>query len=100
MYFADRSAIGPYPGIDDAQHHTGGQVLGRAGQGEAAAPQWNFHKVLVGRDGAPMFGNKGFHRLSIAKLANVKDVTVMVGVVHQEAVENGGYANLYKRFGV
>lgn len=47
--------------------------------------------VHIDRDGKLLFGNHGFHRLAIAKLAGVDEITVTLGVVHPDALRDGGY---------
>lgn len=54
--------------------------------------------VHIARDGTILFGNKGFHRLAIAKIANVPEITVMVGVVHEDAVVSPIYARLIRDY--
>lgn len=49
--------------------------------------------VHMDRDGKLIFGNQGFHRLSIAKLARVKTITVLLGVTHKQAVQSGAAAD-------
>lgn len=97
--YTEADLINRYEALDGLWHDTieAGALPARA---HSKAPRHDCILVHIGRDGTPMFGNKGFHRLSIAKLAGVKDITVMVGIVHQEAVENGVYAELCKQFSV
>lgn len=42
--------------------------------------------VHVDRDGQLLFGNQGFHRLAIAKLANLDRLRVSLGLVHPDAL--------------
>ena len=50
----------------------------------------------VDRNGALLFGNKGFHRLAIAKLTRIDHIWVVLGVVHPEALQNGSYQALLR----
>lgn len=52
--------------------------------------------VHVDRDGRPLFGNQGFHRLAIAKLAGLEQITVSLGLVHQDALRSGAFQRLLK----
>lgn len=47
--------------------------------------------VHIDRHGTPIFGNQGFHRLSICQLAEVSNITCVIGLVHSEAVTSGAY---------
>ena len=51
--------------------------------------------VHITRDGELLFGNYGFHRLSIAKLAKIPKITVVVGVIHPSALKTENYHRLY-----
>lgn len=53
--------------------------------------------VHIRRDGIPIFGNQGFHRVAIAQLLQIPQITVIIGVVHPEAVRSGAYARLLGR---
>ena len=48
--------------------------------------------VHMTRDGTLIFGNQGFHRLAIAQLAKIKEITVLLGVTHEDAVRSGAAA--------
>jgi hypothetical protein len=48
----------------------------------------------IDRHGALLFGNQGFHRLSIAKLAKIPEITVVIGVVHPDALRTDAYLTL------
>ena len=48
--------------------------------------------VHMTRDGSLIFGNKGFHRLAIARLAKVEKITVVLGATHKQAVMSGAAA--------
>lgn len=56
-----------------------------------ASPQSASDGILVhfDRDGLPLFGNQGFHRLAIAKLAGLDKITVSLGIVHPDALRDG-----------
>lgn len=53
--------------------------------------------VHIDRDGNLLFGNQGFHRLSIAKLANLSEIVVVVGVIHPLALSTKAYTELLLR---
>jgi hypothetical protein len=48
--------------------------------------------VHMARDGSLIFGNQGFHRLAIARLAKIETITVLLGVTHEDAVRSGAAA--------
>ena len=52
--------------------------------------------VHITRSGSLLFGNQGFHRLSIAKLANIPSITVVLGVVHPLALETAPYKAIWR----
>jgi hypothetical protein len=47
--------------------------------------------VHIDRAGRPLFGNQGFHRLAIAQLAGLKEVSVSLGLTHVDAVRSGAF---------
>jgi uncharacterized protein YbdZ (MbtH family) len=47
--------------------------------------------VHIDRNGELLFGNQGFHRLAIAKLAQVGKITVVLGIVHPDALQTDIY---------
>lgn len=51
----------------------------------------------VDRNGRPLFGNQGFHRLAIAQLAKLKTIPVLLGAVHPGAINTPAFAKLMKR---
>ncbi|MBB5722802.1 hypothetical protein FHS72_002432 [Loktanella ponticola] len=53
--------------------------------------------VHIDRNGAPLFGNQGFHRLAIAQLADIPQITCVIGVVHPQAVSSGSFTTLLNR---
>ena len=54
--------------------------------------------VHMTRDGTLIFGNKGFHRLSIARLAKVEEITVVLGATHLQAVKSGAAAETIEMY--
>jgi len=56
--------------------------------------------VHVDRIGRLLFGSRGTHRLSIAKLAGVKTLPVALGWVHIKAVQSGAYKTLIQQGGI
>lgn len=54
--------------------------------------------VHMTRDGTLIFGNKGFHRLSIARLTKVKEITVVLGATHKQAVLSGAAAKTIEMY--
>ena len=54
--------------------------------------------VHMTRDGTLIFGNKGFHRLAIARLARVKEITVVLGATHLQAVKTGAAAKTIEMY--
>ena len=50
--------------------------------------------VHINREGELLFGNQGFHRLSIAKLAELPEIVVVVGIVHPDALQTEAYKKL------
>ncbi len=53
--------------------------------------------VHVDRNGTLLFGNQGFHRLAIAQLLDLPEVTVVLGAVHPGAVKSGAFSALMRR---
>lgn len=70
-----------------------GRLPFRAGKG--TTPRTGI-LVHVDRNGTLLFGNKGFHRLAIAQLLDLPEITVILGVVHPGAIKSGAFV---KRFG-
>lgn len=54
--------------------------------------------VHITRDGTLIFGNKGFHRLAIARLAKVEELTVVLGATHKQAVKSGAAAKTIETY--
>ena len=50
--------------------------------------------VHIGRDGQPIFGGGGCHRLGIARLLDLDRIPVQVGAVHPLAIAHGAYGAL------
>ncbi len=53
--------------------------------------------VHIDRQGQLLFGNQGFHRLAIAKLAKIETMTVVLGIVHPQALNTEAYQTLMKK---
>jgi len=53
--------------------------------------------VHIDRNGTLLFGNQGFHRLAIAQLAGIPEITCIIGAVHPQAVKGGSLAALLDR---
>jgi hypothetical protein len=56
--------------------------------------------VHIDRNGTPLFANQGFHRLAIAKIAQLKRITVVLGRTHDHAISKGHYARLLRNTGI
>jgi len=52
--------------------------------------------VHLSRDGTPILGGNGNHRLAIAQILKLPKVPAQVGVVHADLVRAGGFASLRK----
>lgn len=50
--------------------------------------------VHVGRNGEPIFGGGGCHRLAIAQALGLECIPAQLGVVHRQALTNGAFRSL------
>lgn len=53
--------------------------------------RWSFRerggiRVNIARDGQPIFGGSGYHRLAISRILGLKRIPAQIGVVHPEAI--------------
>lgn len=55
--------------------------------------------IHIARDGEPIFGRRGHHRLAIAQLLELSDIPATVGIVHVKAVRDGTFARIAARSG-
>lgn len=53
------------------------------------SPKYERNGILIhiDREGQPLFGNEGFHRIALSRLANLAIIPVRLGVIHPSALQ-------------